>query len=49
MHSTCLLLVSFSRNCSVAVPNFEVRFPLMTSFVNLHHFSDIVGMYACFH
>ena len=48
-HSTCLLLVSFSRNCSVAVPVFEVRFPLTTSFVNLHHFSVLVGAYACFH
>ena len=48
-HSTCLLLVSFSRKCSVVVPDFEVRFPLMTSFVNLHHFSVLVGAYACFH
>ena len=48
-HSTSLLLVSFSRNTSVAVPDFDVRFPLMTSFVNLHHFSVLVGAYACFH
>ena len=48
-HSTCLLLVWFSRNCSVAIPDFEVSFPLVTSFVNLHHFSVLVGAYACFH
>ena len=46
---TCLLLVSFSRNCSIAVPDFEVRFPLKTSFVTLHHFFILVGAYACFH
>ena len=33
----------------MAVPDFEVRFPLMTSFVNLHHFCVLVGAYACFH
>ena len=38
-HSTGLLVVSFSRNCSVAVPDCEMRFLLMTSFVTLHHFS----------
>ena len=43
-----LLLVSFSRNCSAAVPYFKVRFPLLTSFVNLH-FSVLLGVYACFH
>ena len=34
---------------SVAVPDFVVRFPLMTLFVNLHHFSVLVGAYACSH
>ena len=34
---------------SVAVPDFEVRFPLMTSFVNLNHLSVLVGAYVCFH
>ena len=45
-HSTCLPLVSFSRKCSVAVPDFEVRFPLLTTFVNLHHFSFGWGVYV---
>ena len=31
-----------------SVPDFEVRFPLMTSFVNLHHFSILVWAYTCF-
>ena len=48
-HSTGLLVVSFSRNCSVAVLDFEVRFPFLTMFVTLHHFSVLVGAYACFH
>ena len=48
-HSTCLLLVSFSRSCSVEVPDFEVRFPVLTTFVTLHHFFNLVGAYACFH
>ena len=30
------------------VPDFELRFPLMTSFVNLHHFSVLFGSYVCF-
>ena len=47
-HSTGLLVVSFSRNCSVAVPDFELRFPLMTMFVNLHHFSILVGCMRVF-
>ena len=33
----------------MAVPDFEVRFPLLTTFVTLHHFSVLVGGYACFH
>ena len=44
-----MLVVSFSRNCSVAVPDFEVRFPLMAKFVTLHHFSVLVGACANFH
>ena len=47
-HSTGLLLVSFSRTCSVEVLDFEVRFPLLTTFVTLHHFFILVGAYACF-
>ena len=33
----------------LAVPDLEVRFPLMTSFVNPHYFSVSVGAYVCFH
>ena len=35
----------------MAVPDFEVRFPLLTTFVTLHHFFVLVGGrgYACFH
>ena len=34
-HSTFLLVVSFSGNSSAAVPDFEMRFPLMATFVTL--------------
>ena len=47
-HSTCLLVVSISRNCSVVVPDFEVRFLFLMTFVTLHHLSVLVGAYACF-
>ena len=33
----------------LAVPDLEVRFPLMTSFVNPYLFSVSVGAYVCFH
>ena len=32
----------------MAVPDFELRFLLSTTFVTLHHFSVLVGAYACF-
>ena len=38
-HNSGLLLISVPRNCSVVVPDFEVRFTSMSAFVILHHFS----------
>ena len=47
-HSTRMLLVSFSRIYSVVVPDSEVRFLLMATFVILNHLSVLVDAYACF-
>ena len=47
-HNTGLFLVSISRNCSVAAPDFEVRFFLKATFVILHQRSVLVQVVCVF-